>query len=182
MTPRREQFVVEFMVDFNAAAAARRAGFSAQSAPRYAKYLLRQREVADAIAARVAAAEGTIRVTADRVLSELALIAFADIRRYVRIVDGKLALVPSAELEPGAAGAIAVVAPAGPRAGARIRLHGKIRALRALVKHLGLEERRAFVDPKEQNRKAMAVFARLVRESGIEPPPGFLLPPPDKLQ
>ncbi len=182
MTPRRQKFVDEFMVDFNAAAAARRAGFSAKSAPRYAKYLLRQAEVANAIEARVVAHEGVLRVSADRVLAELALIAFADMRRYVTIEDGALALVPSAELAPGEAGAIAFLAPAGPRAGARIRLHDKIRALRALMKHLGLMEQRTFVDPQEQNRKATEIFARLFREAGVEPPPGFLLPPPGKLQ
>jgi phage terminase small subunit len=170
MTPRRQKFAAEFMADFNAADAARRAGFGAKSAPRYGKYLLRQAEVAAAIEARVVAEERTIRVTADRVLSELAALAFSDIRRFARIEDGKLALVPSAALAPGESSAIAFVQPAGPRNGARIRLHDKIRALRALMKHVGLGDERVFVDPVEQDRHAARVFARLFRAAGMEPP------------
>ncbi len=179
MTPRRRKFVDEYMVDLNAADAARRAGYADQSAPHYAKYLLRQPEVAGAIEARVGQQERTIHVNADRVLAELSLIAFSDIRRYARIEEGRLALVPSAELAPGDSGAVAFVAPAGPRHGARIRLHDKTRALRALMKHLGLQDQRAFVDPQEQNRKAAAIFARLFKEAGLEPPPGLLPPAED---
>lgn len=176
MTPRRQKFVAEFVVDFCAAAAARRAGFAARHASHYGKYLLRQAEVAHAIEARVAAEERAIQVSADRVLAELALIAFSDIRRYAGIEDGRLVLVPSAELAPGESGAVAFVAPAGPRTGARIRLHDKIRALRALMKHVGLEAERPFVDPAEQDRRAADIFARLFRAAGIAPPPE--LPPP----
>ena len=175
MTPRRQKFVSEFMADFNATQAARRAGYRARSAPRYGKYLLRQAEVAAAIEARMDAVESTLRVDADRVLAELAAIAFSDMRRYARIEDGKLALVPSGVLLPGEGAAIAFVAPAGPRQGGRIRLHDKVRALRALMKHLGLDNERPFVDPKEQDRAAADIFARLFRAAGLDLPPSLAL-------
>ncbi len=178
LTGRRARFVDEFMVDLNGAAAAKRAGYSEHGAADYAKFLMRVPEVARAIEERMLAAEGAIRVDADRVLAELALIAFSDIRDYVRLVDGTLELVPSAELDPGAAAAIAFVAPAGKRSGARVRLHDKVRALRALMRHLGLHQERVHLDPQVQEAKALAIFARLFREAGIAPPPGFLLPPP----
>lgn len=111
-------------------------------------------------------------------LAELAAIAFSDIRRYVTAADGRVVLVPNKKLVPGDAGAIAFVAPAGRRTGARLRLHDKVRALRALMRHLGLRDERIHVDPLEQDKKAMAVLLRIFREAGIAPPPG-VLPAPD---
>jgi len=61
MTPRRNVFVAEFMIDFNGTAAARRAGYSAHSAARYARQLLGMPEVARAIEERMAAEEGAVR-------------------------------------------------------------------------------------------------------------------------
>jgi phage terminase small subunit len=136
MTPLRQKFIAEYLRDFNAAAAARRAGYSA-SMSLQAHRVLRAPEVAAALAARIAAEEGALEMSADRVLDELVRIAFSDIRRYVRIEEGRLALVPADELAPGESAAVARVAPGSKRTGPRIRLHDKRRALKALVRHRG---------------------------------------------
>jgi phage terminase small subunit len=177
MTPRRQKFIDEYLRDFNAAAAARRAGYSA-SMSREAHRVLRSPEIAAALKARMEEEERTLELSAGRVLDELVRIAFSDIRRYVRIVEGRLALVPDDELGPGESAAVARVAPGSKRRGPRIRMHDKRRALRALVRHLGLYERRAFVDPQELNERAGRIFARLLREAGVEDEVPALPAPP----
>ena len=181
MTPLRQRFIDEYLKDFNAAAAARRAGYSGSSALQ-AHRLLRAPAVAAALKARIEQYERRLELSADRVLDELVRIAFSDIRRYVRIENGRLALVPTAKLLPGESAAVARVVPGSERAGPRIRLYDKRRALRALARHLGLYERRQFVDPQELNERAERLFARLLKEAGVAddtpPPAPAALPPP----
>lgn len=74
MTPKQRRFVEEFLIDLNASAAARRAGYAEGSAWR----VVRRPAVAAAIAEAQAARAERTRVTADKVVTELAKVAFGD--------------------------------------------------------------------------------------------------------
>lgn len=82
LTPKQQRFVAEYLVDLNATAAYRRAGYACRTdnaAAASASALLRNPKVAAAVAeaqARHAAGAG---VTAERVLKEVAALAFSDI-------------------------------------------------------------------------------------------------------
>lgn len=89
MTPKQEAFVREYLLDMNATQAAIRAGYSAKTAVAIGHETLRKPEVAEAIAAAQQARAARTEITADRVLQELARIAFFDIRRLYN-TDGTL--------------------------------------------------------------------------------------------
>ncbi len=80
MTPRQTFFVLEYLIDLDAKAAAIRAGYAPRHARAHASALLRRPEIADAV--RLAMAERAQRcgITVERVIEEYARIAFADLR------------------------------------------------------------------------------------------------------
>ncbi|KGH27025.1 terminase small subunit [Comamonas testosteroni] len=84
LTPKQERFVAEYLIDLNATQAAIRARYSARTAASQGERLLRNVEVDTAIKAAMKAREQRTHITQDRVLQELARIAFFDIRRLYR--------------------------------------------------------------------------------------------------
>lgn len=89
MTPKQEAFVREYLIDLNATQAAIRAGYSEKTAFQIGYENLTKPEIAEAIAeAQKERAERTA-ITADRVLQEIARIAFFDMRKLYR-EDGSL--------------------------------------------------------------------------------------------
>lgn len=81
MTPKQQRFVDEYLIDLNATAAYKRAGYRAKGhvAEAAASRMLRNVEVRRAVAdAQKARAQRTAR-KADEVLEELAAVAFSDI-------------------------------------------------------------------------------------------------------
>jgi phage terminase small subunit len=83
MTPRQRRFVEEYLVDLNATYAARRAGYSARSASTTGYRLLQRSAVAAAVAEAQEKRAARTRVSADRVVTELAKVAFGDPRRLL---------------------------------------------------------------------------------------------------
>lgn len=78
LTDKQAAFVREYLVDLNASAAARRAGYSERTAGYIGHENLKKPEIAEAIAeAQTERAERT-EVTADRVLKEYACMALYD--------------------------------------------------------------------------------------------------------
>lgn len=89
LTARQQRFVDEYLIDLNATQAAARAGYSARTANEQGARLLAKVSVRSAIAEAMRAREKRTHITQDRVLQELARIAFFDIRRLYR-EDGSL--------------------------------------------------------------------------------------------
>jgi phage terminase small subunit len=139
LTDRQRRFVEEYLVDLNPGAAAVRAGYGAKSAPSVGRKLRRQPVVRAAVEAAMARRGERLRITQDRVVAELARIAFADIRDFVAWDEEGVTLRASRELKPGQTACVAeIVESAGKTGkGLRIKLHGKTQALAALSRHLG---------------------------------------------
>ena len=104
LTPKQAAFVEEYAIDMNATQAAIRAGYSVKTAKEQATRLLSNVHVAAAIAKGRAARSERTGITADRVLQELARIAFFDIRKALN-PDGTMK--PLSELDDDTAAAIA---------------------------------------------------------------------------
>ncbi len=81
MTPKQEAFVREYLIDLNATQAATRASYSARTANEQGARLLANVSVRSALTEAMQARAERTEITADRVLKELARIAFFDIRR-----------------------------------------------------------------------------------------------------
>jgi phage terminase small subunit len=82
LTSRQSRFVEEYLIDLNGKQAAVRAGYSAKSAEVQASRLLRNTAVQAALGEAMQARSQRTEVTADRVVAELAKLAFADMRDY----------------------------------------------------------------------------------------------------
>ena len=79
--PQQLRFVAEYLCDFNATAAARRAGYSEASAAQQGSRLLRHAHIFDAVQAGLRGLLALPLSDADRVIRETARIAYADPRR-----------------------------------------------------------------------------------------------------
>ncbi len=140
MTPRQRRFVQEYLIDLNATQAATRAGYSAKSAASRGCRLLRNPAVAAAIEKAQAKRAQRTRVSADRVVTEIAKVAFGDPRRLFSWGPGGIELRESSELTEAEAALVSEVSETRTAAGGtrRVKLHCKLTALNALGKHLGL--------------------------------------------
>lgn len=81
LSPKQARFIEEYLVDLNATQAAVRAGYSEKTAGAIGAENLTKPEISEAIAQAMKARENRTRITQDRVLEELARVAFFDIRR-----------------------------------------------------------------------------------------------------
>lgn len=139
LTDRQRRFVEEYLVDLNPGAAAVRAGYGEKSAASVGRRLRRLPSVRAAIETAMERRSERLGITQDRVVAELARIAFADIRDFVAWDEDGVTLRASRELGPGQTACVAeiVESPAKTGKGLRIKLHGKTQALTALARHLG---------------------------------------------
>lgn len=140
LTPKQTRFVDEYLVDLNASAAARRAGYSAKNANVTGPRLLANASISDAIAARQAALSNKTGITAERIINELAKIAFVDRRGIASLKGGKVTFKDFDELTDDQAALVEEVSQTITDAGGtiRVRLGNKVEALKLLGDHLGI--------------------------------------------
>ena len=141
----QRRFADEFLKDFDASAAAKRAGYASRSAPFHATKLRRYPGVAARIEAGIAAKQRAIRIGAARVIEEYARIAFADIGRLADWTNRRLRLKPKRRIAVADSAAIARL-DATRGVTLRLALHDKVYALDMLARHLGL------LDPRMPGR------------------------------
>ena len=142
LNPKQKRFVEEYLIDLNGRQAAIRAGYSPKTADVQASRLLRNAKVQKAIEAAMYARSKRTEVSADRVVEELARIAFANMRDYWprpgetidlhRLDQDRTAAVEEFTV-------VEAVDTAGVlRRRTRLKLHDKIAALTSLARHLGM--------------------------------------------
>ena len=137
LTPKQERFCEEYLVDLNATQAAIRAGYSAKSAARFAVELLNKTQVSEKISELRSQQSKRTEITADRVLTELAVIAFADRTEIAKITEaGFVKFTPTDKL-PAELKKIIVGIKEG-KFGIEVATADKVRALELLGKHLGI--------------------------------------------
>src|SRR5690606_4977902 len=81
LTAKQRRFVEEYLIDLNATQAAIRAGYSKKTAGQIGDENLKKPQIAAAVQAAQAERSKRTQITQDRVLQELARIAFFDIRK-----------------------------------------------------------------------------------------------------
>jgi phage terminase small subunit len=151
MTPKQERFVAEYLIDLNATQAAIRAGYSEKTAYVIGHENLSKPEISAALAAAQQKRAERTEITQDRVLQELARIAFFDLRKLYR-EDGSLKAMH--ELDDDAAAVLAGVDVVEMAGGAKIdagegishvpmytkktKIPDKVAALGLAMRHLGM--------------------------------------------
>ena len=95
MTKKQKRFVEEYLIDLNATQAAIRAGYSPATAKEIGCENLTKPNISEAIAKAMAERSRRTGVNQDRVLQELAKIAFAKFgtEREIKMYDKRSALV-----------------------------------------------------------------------------------------
>lgn len=168
---RQDEFVRQYLLDLNGAAAYVRAGFRARgnSAEVNAARLLRNAKVAEAIEKAMAERAERTKIDADRVLRELGKIAFLDPRRALND-DGSMK--PFSDLDDDTAAALAsfdVVEIGGEQGGVirKVRLADKLRALELIGKHLNMFRERVEVSGNAAN--PLTVLIQQVQGSAFRP-------------
>jgi phage terminase small subunit len=156
LTPKQQTFIAEYLVDLNARQAAIRAGYKGGPTMGSQHFLVRNPKIAAAIATEMEARAERLRISGERVLLELARVAFSDIGRIVDWKDGRIEVTPAGKLAADDRAAIAEVtlAPAEGGIAARVKLHDKQQALKTLARHLNLIGR--FAQPTSQESPAAA--------------------------
>lgn len=137
-TERRRRFVEEFLMRDNASAAAIAAGFAPRWARNQGNKLLRDPWVAQAIRHKLDARAERTRIAADRIVLELARIAFSDIARIAAWNEAEQRFQPRPLDTLSESDRAAIARIGGRRGEVKIQLHDKIRALDALGKYFKL--------------------------------------------
>lgn len=109
LTPKQEQFCLEYLIDLNASAAARRAGYAEKDADVQGPRLLGNVRVADRIASLKAERAKRTRLDGDKALREQARLAFSDIGDILDFSGQNPTLRPARDIPPKARRAIASV-------------------------------------------------------------------------
>ena len=177
LTDKQKKFVAEYLVDLNATQAAIRAGYSEKTACEQGARLLANVKVQAAIQERQKELSEKTNITQEKVLTELAAIAFANGTDFASVnANGLIAIKATSQVPKEKLPAIAGIKYTNHGMGVEIKLHDKVRALELLGKHLGVFDRQqGGTDPQENN--IFDVINRSTREEldtsaipEIEPP------------
>ncbi len=148
LTPRQMRFVDEYMIDLNAAAAARRAGYGARRARAQGYELRNTPRINAEIRARMAELSFSTRIQVERVAVELGRAAFANPQGLVS-KDGRL--LELEELDPDFAQVMRAETRKDPKGGKTLILRqlDKTSNLDKLARYLGMYHRNPGRYPRE---------------------------------
>ena len=152
LNPKQTRFVQEYLIDLNATQAAIRAGYSKKTADTQGPRLLGNVGVASAIQEAMKKCEEKTGITQERILNELAIIAFSDLANYLDIDQdtGAIRAKSFDELSEGISRALEQIKEDRMiREDAKgqdsiinskitFRMHDKLKALELLGKHLAM--------------------------------------------
>lgn len=139
LTEKQKIFADEYLTDLNATRAYRvaypRVKNDDVAAPAAAR-LLRNVKVADYVEERMQERQKRTEVTQDRVIEELAAIAFARVTDYAEVIGGTVRIRNTEELTETQIRAIAGIKDG--KFGVELKLNDKEKALELLGRHLGM--------------------------------------------
>lgn len=140
LTVKEKTFADEYLLSMNQSEAARKAGFSAKACRSYSSQLMDRPKVADYIAEKIEHRAIRTEITQDRVIAELAKIAFSDMREFASWGGYRVNFNDSEGLGE-ISGAIQEISSTDTKDGTnlKIKLHSKLTALELLGRHLKLE-------------------------------------------
>ncbi len=137
VAPKQKRFIQEYLLDLNATQAAIRAGYSPKTANEQGARLLAKASVQAGVQEAMKRREKRTEVTADRVVQELAKIAFSDLKDFVDFGPDSIKIKDSDTVDGSV---LAEVGETVSQAGSTrtVKLHNKMKALELLGRHLGI--------------------------------------------
>ena len=161
MTKKQKRFVEEYLIDLNATQAAIRAGYSPDSAKEIGSENLTKPDIAKAVDQAIAERSRRTGVNADRVVRELAKIAFVNAGEVVDL-DTALLMDKISDDDMAAIQSVKVKTFGEDGVEREVKLADKLKALELLGKHLGL-----FKDKVEINgnvKSDMSALSNILEE------------------
>lgn len=167
MTEKQKIFADEYLIDLNATRAYRKAYPSVkkdETAAQAGSRMLRNVKVAEYIAERMQARQERTEITQDRVLEELAAIAFARATDYAEVKDDQVFIKDTAGLSGNQIKAVAGIKQG--KFGIEVKLNDKEKALELLGRHLGMFKDRVEVSGLEEEKTKLSDLIRQMRGDG----------------
>lgn len=168
ITEKQKKFVEEYLIDLNATQAAIRAGYKAKNAQRASEIgcqLLQKTQVSNEVAKRMAERSRRTGINADRVLIELAKIAFANADDIIESKDATLKENASRD-DLAAIQSIKVKTFGEDGVEREIKLADKLKALDMLGRHLGMWNDKLQVSGLEEEKKKLGDILEQLRGDG----------------
>jgi len=140
LNDKQKRFTEEFVIDLNATQAVIRAGYSRNGAKVQGSRLLTYANVQERIKKLMSKRSARTEVTQDRVVLELARIAFSDMKDFAEWDEDTMRLKISEELSKDDSACVSEISQTYNDYGTNIKfkLYDKKQALELLGKHLGL--------------------------------------------
>lgn len=140
LTEKQQRFVDEYLIDLNATQAAIRAGYSVKTAKEQGSQNLTKLNVQQAISEKMAERSKRTGVNQDRIVLELAKIAFVNAADVIDSDDATIKAGATADDTAAIQSVKVKVIPTKEGEGVEreIRLNDKLKALELLGKHLGM--------------------------------------------
>lgn len=146
LSRKHQVFAAAYAACWNATEAATQAGYSRRRAKQTGNDLLRRPDIREAVNAAVAARLGELCITQQRMLLELAGVAFTRLNQVAEWGPDGVSLLDSSTLTPAEASSVASVGEVLGKDGAkaqRIKQHDKLQALGMMIQLLGLDPEKA---------------------------------------
>ena len=137
LSPKQQMFVKEYLIDLNATQAAIRAGYSKKTAGQIGEQNLNKLEIASEIQKSMDKRAAKIEITAEKVLQEIAKLAFANLQDFYE-ENGSLKEIAKLPRDIAVALSSSKVNLTEACAVQEIKLHDKKGSLELLGRHLKL--------------------------------------------
>jgi len=169
LTPRQARFVEEYLKDLNGTQAAIRAGYSAKTANEQAAQNLAKLSIQQAVASAMAARSARTRVSQDRVLNELARMAFISVGCLFK--NGSLLKIEQLE-EDDRAGIVSLKVVTKNKGEGEVEYVAEVRtdklgALTLLARHLGIDKLTVADDRLDLTKLSTETLDRIKTELGL---------------
>ncbi len=167
MTEKQKIFADEYLIDLNATRAYKVAYprvKNDETAAAAAARLLKNVKVVTYIEKRMQDRQKRTEVTQDRVIEELAAIAFARATDFAQIVNGNVVLTDTADLTESQTKAIAGIKEG--KFGIELKLNDKEKALELLGRHLGMFKDKLEVSGLDEEKNKLDDILQQMRGGG----------------
>jgi len=160
LTPKQKLFVQEYLLDQNAAAAARRAGYSSKNSDKIGHQLLGKTRVSEEIKFAMKNRVDQIDLKSETILKAVVSIAFFDISSVITINDdNQLKILSFNKMDKNSQTAIKSISQG--KHGLNIQFHDKLEALKLLGEHFGMWTKSKQSLHEEQSKNRLLAIERL---------------------
>ncbi|MCT7911661.1 terminase small subunit [Arcobacter lacus] len=151
LTPKQKLFCDYYLISLNATEASIKAGYSKKTAKEIGAENLTKPNIKEYLQNSMNKRAEKLEITADKVIGEIAKLAFANTTDILEITDTSIKIKDLSKLDTSCiSSAEEVFDKDGCRVGVKVKLHDKTKNLELLGRHLGLFKDKVEISVDEQ--------------------------------